>query len=102
MKTRIVHFFLLIGIFIQPATALAYSQSNITIDRVGVQGTSHYVSFIEPLSTTCKYSNIYFGSDKKSSLALVLAIKAQGKKVSRMDYTKDSNGQCNLDLIEFK
>ncbi len=69
-----------------------------TIVKVGAQGAGSYFSLEGGLIAPCKWDVIYFSGSNYQSL--ILAAKMAGKKLSRVVYTVDANGFCNLALAE--
>lgn len=87
-------------------SAIAVTETNKTIDRLGVQGGNAYFDVKESLTLTCAWGNIYldittdFG---KAAYSNLLAAKSSGRILSRIDYSQTTaGGQCNLDLVEVK
>jgi len=85
------------------APAAATTEYNKTISRVGAQGSNGYVVFTVPPTGSCSYGNVYLniGTDAgKAYYSLLLTAYAQGRPISRIDYTNTA-GTCTVDLIEF-
>lgn len=82
--------------------SVSFSEGSKTIARLGMQGTTGYVSFVEPLRQNCLWGNIYIAPERKAMFAQLLAAKLAGKRLSRIDYSQPGgNGtQCNADLVE--
>lgn len=89
-------------------SALATTEYTKTINQLGVQSatpTVAYFSVLEGLTLSCQFGNIYldittdFG---RAAYAELLAAKAEGRMLSRLDYTQPGGAgtQCNLSLVE--
>ena len=63
-----------------------------------------YIIFTTPPVASCAYSNIYFditNDTGKAYLAIAMSAYTAGKPISRIDYTKGTDGICTPSLIEF-
>ena len=83
---RFIIFYLLIA---NPAYAL--TQQNLSVDKLGVQGSAIYFSVSSSLVTDCQWGNIYFSNESdfgKAAYANLLAAKSANKKLSRIDYSQ--------------
>jgi hypothetical protein len=92
------------AILAMPCTAQTtyFVETGKTIARLGAQGRGFYVGFVEPLTQSCQYNNIYIASDTKGQYAQLLAAKLSNKRLSRVDYSQPAGPgtQCNSELIE--
>jgi hypothetical protein len=85
------------------AQSTYFTEYNKTVLRLGAQEAIYYVGFVEPLTQTCQWGNVYVASDRKGLYTQLLAAKLAGKRISRVDYRQPGgNGtQCFAELIEF-
>jgi len=86
------------------STAFAASESNKTIQQVGVQYNGPgYVIFNEPLTVSCQYGIVYLPdvstAPGKAMLAVLLSAQSAGKPISRVDYTQGSDGNCTAAIV---
>ncbi|MCW0403606.1 hypothetical protein NG831_13380 [Xanthomonas sacchari] len=92
----------LIALYCAPAAAV--TETDKSVDRLGVQGGTAYFSIKDPFSTNCKFDVVYFsiGDDfGKAAYASLLAAQTSGKKLSRFDYAQSAPGEtCTLSLVE--
>ena len=63
-----------------------FVETSKAIARLGAQGRSFCVGFVEPLTQNCLY-NVYISSDTKGQYAQLLASKLSNKRLSRVDYS---------------
>ncbi len=85
------------------SNAYAETQGPLTIAYVGTQGDMGYAAFTTPFSQACNWNNVYFSladDAGKAALSVLLTAHASGRPISRIDYTRDSQGQCWLDLVQ--
>ena len=79
------------------------SDTNRTISRLGVQGSNAYFGVKEGFSVACRWGNVYvdittdFG---KAAYANLLAAKASGRVLSRVDYNQTVSADCTLAIVE--
>lgn len=86
------------------SSAFAASESNKTIQQVGVQYNGPgYVTFNEPLTVSCQYGLIYIPdvgtAPGKGMLAVLLSAQAAGKPISRLDYVQNGDGSCTAQIV---
>lgn len=95
--------FIIAGVLLGTATqAEAVTENNKNISYLGVQDGNIYVAFVESLSTTCAFNNLYVSNstDKgKAIYATLLSACMAGKLITRIDYTVTS-GTCYIDLVQ--
>ncbi|KQZ32556.1 hypothetical protein [Duganella sp. Root1480D1] len=84
------------------AQATYFSEGTKTIAKIGAQGTSFYVYFVESVGQNCLNGVQYISPDKKGLYVQLLAAKLTGKHISRVDYSQPGgNGTtCNVELVE--
>jgi hypothetical protein len=101
MKKFFFPFFFLITIASQ---AFAITDLNRRITNFGVQGNTSYIIVSPAPSGGCLYEVLYIkGLDTaagKSLLVTLLAAFTTEKSISRVDYIKESNGTCTVNLIQ--
>ena len=99
-------FALLSAVFVSAAyAAIDYGKE---ILKLGVQATLSgdqvYFTVVDGFSYACPTQHVYFPLSSnfgKAAYAQLLAAKASGKKLSRIDYSQNSvNEPCTLTLIE--
>lgn len=93
----------LLAAALSPTLALAQTDYAKPIQHVGVQGNMGYIIFTTPPSAGCLNNDVYFDvtSDAgKGYFATAMSAYMAGKPVSRIDYTKGSDGICTPSLIE--
>ncbi|WP_232757324.1 hypothetical protein [Xanthomonas sp. SHU 199] len=106
MKLKATLCLSLIALYCAPAAAV--TETDKSVDRLGVQGvqggTTAYFSVKDALSTTCKFDIVYFNlGDEfgKAAYANLLAAQTSGKKLSRFEYWQSAPGEtCTLSLVE--
>ena len=86
------------------SSAFAASDSNKTIQQVGVQNNGYgYVIFNEPLSVSCQFGLVYIQdvstATGKAMLAVLLSAQAAGKQITRLDYTQAADGSCSASIV---
>lgn len=80
----------------------SYSEPNKTVQFVGVQGNSGYVSFTTPMTAGCAYDNVYFDITTdagKAELSVILTARASNRPLGRVDYTV-SSGLCYVAIVQ--
>jgi propanediol dehydratase small subunit len=86
------------------APAFADTETNKTIDRIGVSGNLAYFTTIEGLAVPCASAamQIDLGTPAGRALyATVLTAKATNRKLSRIDFSVDAGtGACIVTLAE--
>lgn len=83
--------------------ALAFTESDQTVKRIGVQGSSFYFSTNEGIESSCNHGVIYFDNSSdfgKGAYATLLAAKSSGRKIYRLVYNQDASNKCTLSLVE--
>jgi hypothetical protein len=83
--------------------AFAATQGPVAIDRLGVQGDYGYVDFTAPFLEPCLNGVIYFNlalEGGKAALSVLLTAKASGQPLRRVDFSKDAQGRCEIDLVQ--
>jgi hypothetical protein len=91
-----------LNLLIVPAAG-AVTQGPLTIQAVGTQGGIGYVAFTTPFTETCIWNNVYFNLTTdagKATLSVLLTAHASGRPITRIDYSKDNQGQCWIDLVQ--
>lgn len=94
---------LLPAIAVISSSAMATSEYNKSIAHVGTQGSTAYVIFTVAPSAGCNYSDIYLDLTTdagKASYSLLITAYSSSRPISRVDYTKATDGTCTLDLVE--
>lgn len=93
--------FIVVFVFLSAVSATADEAFNLTITNFGVQGAGGgYFRVAQPLVPACNFDVIYFGN--ANYLSAVLAAKMAGKKLSRLAFSRETNGTCNASLIEIE
>ncbi len=83
--------------------ASAATQGPVPIAVLGTQWNTGYVSFTAPLVDTCQFNNVYINlttDGGRAALSVLLTAHASGRPISRIDYSKDSQGMCWLELVQ--
>lgn len=83
--------------------AVATTELNKTIVHVGAQWNLGYVLFSVLPSAGCNYNNIYLDTSTdagKAQFTVLLSAYTSGRPISRIDYTKGTDGTCTVDLVE--
>lgn len=89
---------------ILPAISMAATDADRTITKTGAQGDVAYVYVSPAPSTSCLYGVLYIATTSTSSgkamYATLLSAQSAGKPLTRVDYTVQGDGTCNITLIE--
>lgn len=87
--------------------AHAVVETNRTPSHLGIRPSTNlaYVSLVEPLTTACGANVIWIHLDDngglgKTAYASILVAKAMGKRLSYLEYTVDTFGNCYLVQVE--
>jgi hypothetical protein len=84
--------------------AFAETETNKTIDRVGVSGNLAYFTAVEGFAAACNAGamQVDLGTPAGRALyAMVLTAKATNRKLSRIDFSVDAaTGACVVTLAE--
>ena len=91
-----------LNLLIVPAAGAA-TQGPLTIQAVGTQGGIGYVAFTTPFTEICNWNNAYFNLTTdagKATLSVLLTAHASGRPITRIDYSKDNQGTCWIDLVQ--
>lgn len=84
-------------------SAQATQQFGLTVVNVGVQPDHMYVRFATPLTDNCYAGVLYITVTTdygKAAYSLLLTARATNRIVSRVDYSKGTDGVCRIDLVE--
>ena len=86
-------------------TGIANAQEdyNLTISDIGVQGDYYYISTIPAPSLNCANNVIYSTIDPSNidpTYSHLLKAKQSDQPLNRVQYTKDNNNYCYLELVE--
>ncbi len=83
--------------------AAATTELNKSISHVGAQGPLGYVIFSVPPSAGCNWGNVYLDITTdagKAYFSVLLTAYTSGRPISRIDYTKGTDGTCTAGLVE--
>lgn len=83
------------------SAASANTVNNVEVTSVGNQGTTIYIT-LSFAPETCSSGILYKDIDASAPYIMSIALSARSanRLLSRIDYHKDANGLCYIDLIQ--
>lgn len=95
--------FLLPIVALVSGPAMATTEYNKAIGHVGAQGGNGYVTFSVAPTAGCNWGNVYLDittDQGKACFSVLLTAYSSNRPISRIDYTKATDGTCTVDLVE--
>lgn len=87
-----------------PVAAMAVTDVDRTITKVGAQNNVAYVTVTPATSTSCLYGVLYIADTSTASgkalYATLLTARSSDKPLTRVDYAVQGDGTCNISLLE--
>ncbi len=93
---------MLMATALMAAEGAAATQGPLTIAYMGSHGNTGYVGFSAQLTEGCNWGNVYYNistDEGKAYHSALLTAHASGRPVTRIDYAKDAQGMCWLNLV---
>lgn len=81
------------------ATAGATTENNHTLAQVGVQLGNAYLVFSDGGACSIYYIDDLSQGWTRGLLAIALSANGADKKINRVDYHRNNDGSCHVDLL---
>jgi hypothetical protein len=95
----------LLGMSISIFSSAATIERSMTITSIGAENASAYFRVVQPLSEQCMFNVVYLDTKTatgRTQLGVLITAKTLGKNLSILAYTKDAQGMCWVNTVEFE